>query len=228
MKPLAKLRTKSISARRAGDVAADDAVGLAERALDQGDAVHQAALLGDAAAARAVEADGVHLVEVGHRAVLLGDLEDLGDRGDVAVHRVDALEGDDLRPVGGDARRAGGRGPSGRCAARSASRSGRGGCPRSSRRGSARPRGSPRRAAGAPRVRERRPVRDVARGEEQRRLLAVQVGELALEQHVLVGGAGDVAGAAGAGAAARRSRRASRRAPSGAGPCRGSRSSTRR
>ena len=56
--------------------------------------------------------------------------------------------------------------------------------------------------AGEPRAEggERRPVRDVARGEEQRRLLAVQVGELALEQHVLVGGAGDVAGAAGAGA----------------------------
>ena len=54
----------------------------------------------------------------------------------------------------------------------------------------------------APSVRERRPVRDVARGEEQRRRLAVQVGELALEQHVVVGGAGDVAGAAGAGAAA--------------------------
>ena len=53
-----------------------------------------------------------------------------------------------------------------------------------------------------PSVRERRPVRDVARGEEQRRRLAVQVGELALQQHVVVGGAGDVAGAAGAGAAA--------------------------
>ena len=50
--------------------------------------------------------------------------------------------------------------------------------------------------------RERSPVRDVAGGEEQRRLLAVQVGEFALEQHVVVGGAGDVAGAAGAGAAA--------------------------
>ena len=35
MKPEAKLRTKSISSRRGGDVAADDAEGLAERALDQ-------------------------------------------------------------------------------------------------------------------------------------------------------------------------------------------------
>ena len=56
--------------------------------------------------------------------------------------------------------------------------------------------------AGQPRAEgaEGRPVRDVARGEQQRRRLAVQVGELALQQHVLVGGAGDVAGAAGAGA----------------------------
>ena len=49
---------------------------------------------------------------------------------------------------------------------------------------------------------ERRPVRDIAGGEEQRCFLAVQVGKLALEQHVVVVGAGDVAGAAGAGAAA--------------------------
>ena len=75
---------------------------------------------------------------------------------------------------------------------------------------------------------ERRPVRDVAGGEEQRGLLAVQVGEFALEQHVLVGGAGDVAGAAGAGAAAVDRIVHRRDAPSGAGPCRGSRSSTRR
>ena len=49
--------------------------------------------------------------------------------------------------------------------------------------------------------RERGLVGDVARGEDQRRFLAVEVGELALEQHVAVVGAGDVARAAGAGAA---------------------------
>ena len=54
----------------------------------------------------------------------------------------------------------------------------------------------------APERAEGGPVGDVAGGEEQRRRLAVQVGELALQQHVVVGGAGDVAGAAGAGAAA--------------------------
>ena len=48
--------------------------------------------------------------------------------------------------------------------------------------------------------RQRRVVGDVGRGEEQRRFLAVQVGELGLELHVIVGRAGDVARAAGAGA----------------------------
>ena len=45
---------------------------------------------------------------------------------------------------------------------------------------------------------QRRLVGDVARGEDQRRFLAVQLGELALERHVQRVGAGDVARAAGA------------------------------
>jgi hypothetical protein len=63
----------------AGDVATDDAEGLAQRALDQRDAVHQPLALGDAAAARAVHADRVDLVDIGHRAVLVADVEDLLD-----------------------------------------------------------------------------------------------------------------------------------------------------
>ena len=47
-------------------------------------------------------------------------------------------------------------------------------------------------------------VRDIARGEDQRRLLAVQVGEFALEVDQRVIGAGDIAGAARAGAHAGR------------------------
>ncbi len=75
---------------------------------------------------------------------------------------------------------------------------------------------------------ERRPVGDIAGGEEQRRFLAVQVGKFALEQHMVMVGAGNVAGAAGAGAALvdrlvhRRDHRWD------AGPCRDSRWSTRR
>src|SRR5665213_1980503 len=49
------------AARR--DVAAECAEGLGERALDDVDAIHDAFTLGDAAAARAVHADGVDLVE---------------------------------------------------------------------------------------------------------------------------------------------------------------------
>ena len=48
--------------------------------------------------------------------------------------------------------------------------------------------------------RQRRVVGDVGRGEQQRRFLAVQVGELGLELDVIVRGAGDVARAARAGA----------------------------
>ncbi len=46
--------------------------------------------------------------------------------------------------------------------------------------------------------RDRRLVGDEARGEDQRRLLAVEVGKLGLELDQRVVGAGDVAGAAGA------------------------------
>ncbi len=45
---------------------------------------------------------------------------------------------------------------------------------------------------------QRRLVGDVARGEDQRRLFVVQLGELALQRHVQGVGAGDVARAAGA------------------------------
>ena len=54
-----------------GDVAAHDAEALGQRAVDDVDAVHDPVALGKPAAAGAVEADGVHLVEIGERAVLL-------------------------------------------------------------------------------------------------------------------------------------------------------------
>ena len=47
--------------------------------------------------------------------------------------------------------------------------------------------------------RQRRVVGDVGRGKEERRLLAVQIRELSLELHVIVAGTGDIARAAGAG-----------------------------
>ena len=41
----------------------------------------------------------MHLVEVGHGAVFLGDAGEFTDGGDVAAHRIDAFEGDDLGRV---------------------------------------------------------------------------------------------------------------------------------
>ena len=184
-----------------GDVAADHAERLAERALDDREAVHQAFALGDAAAARAVEANSMHLVQIGHGAVGVGHVAEFLDRRDVAVHRVDGLEGDQLRPARLDQRQ-----------------------PAIEILGAVVLEDLPLGAAVADALDHRRvvllvgehhaagelggerreagPVRNVAGGEQQRRFLAVQVGKLALQQHVVVVRSGDVAGAAGACAAA--------------------------
>jgi hypothetical protein len=42
----------------------------------------------------------VNLVEIGHRTEAVGDVAQRGDRGDVAVHRIDRHETDELRPLG--------------------------------------------------------------------------------------------------------------------------------
>ena len=177
-----------------------------------------AVALGNAAAARAVHADGVDLVEIGHRAVLLGEIADRRDRRDVAVHRVDALEGDELR-----ARRTG---SALSLASRSATSLWRKiallaapwrmpsiidawffASEKMTQPGSS-----------LTRVDERRVVGNVGGGEEKRGFLAVQVGELALELDVIVGGAGDVARAAGAGAHGVDRLVHGRRSPSGCWP----------
>src|SRR6516162_9434091 len=51
----------------AGDIASHDTERLGERALDHGRTARYTVSLGDAGAARAVEPDRMHLVEVGHR-----------------------------------------------------------------------------------------------------------------------------------------------------------------
>lgn len=78
------------------------------------DAVHDGALLAalsvdvevevlsDTSASRSVHADGVHLVEEGDSAVLLGEVADLADGTDRSRHRVDRLEGDDLGRLEGE------------------------------------------------------------------------------------------------------------------------------
>jgi hypothetical protein len=74
------------------DIAAHHAERLAQRAFDDGDAVRRFIALGNAAAARAVHADGVNFVAIGERVVLVGQVADRVDRRDVAVHRIDAFE----------------------------------------------------------------------------------------------------------------------------------------
>ena len=82
------------------DVAAGGAAErLAEGAGDDVDAVHDAVQLGGAAAAGADEADGVRVVDHDHGVVAVGEVADLGERGDVAVHGEDAV-GDDQPAAG--------------------------------------------------------------------------------------------------------------------------------
>ena len=185
---------------RCRDIAADHAERLRQRAFDHGQAMAHALAVGDAAAVRAVETDAMHLVEIGHGVVGVRDVAEFRDRRDVAIHRIDRLERHQLRRVrieiaqlafeiarivmGEDARLA---------AAVPDALDHRGVVEFVRQDRAAR---HPRRQRA-----DRGHVGDIARGEQQRGFLAVQIGEFPLQQHVIVVGAGDVAGAAGAGAA---------------------------
>ena len=63
--------------------------------------MHDAVALGDAAAARPVHADRVNLVDIGHRAIPFGEIANFCQRGDIPVHRVKAFANDDGRPTRG-------------------------------------------------------------------------------------------------------------------------------
>ncbi len=182
-----------------GDIAAERAEGLGQRPLDHVDAVHDAVAFGDAAAARPIHADRVHLVEVGHGAVCLGEVGDLPDRGDVAVHRIDRFEGDQLRPL--RRRLLEQAFQVGEVVVAEDQLLGAGAPDALDHRGVVQLVGKDD-AAGQQLGdgRDRRFVGDEAGGEDQPRLLAVQVGEFRLELHQRVVGARNVARAAGAGA----------------------------
>src|SRR5262249_50338838 len=83
----------------ARDIAAEAAERLRQRAFEHVDTVHDAITLGDTAAAWPVHADRMDLIDIGHGAIALSEIADLLERRYVAVHRVKALAGDQLRPV---------------------------------------------------------------------------------------------------------------------------------
>jgi hypothetical protein len=82
------------------DIAAHYAEGLAQRALDDGDTVGHGVTLGNTAAAWSIHPDRMDLVEIGQRIIFICEIADRGDRRDVAVHGIDALERDQLRRGG--------------------------------------------------------------------------------------------------------------------------------
>ena len=181
------------------DITAHDAERLAQRPFDDGDAAGDIVAFGNAAAARAIHAHGMDFVEIGQRIIFVGQIADGGDGGDVAIHRIDAFEGDQLGRVGilrGEqfaqmidvivaedalfaARIADARNHRGMVQLvgeddAAGQQLGEGG--------------------------ERRFVRDIARGEEQSRFLAMQIRKFGFQVDMIMGVAADIAGAARAGA----------------------------
>ena len=102
--PAGKGADKVTQRSRSRDVAAHAAERLAERAFNEGDAIGQPFALRYTAAAPAIEPHGMHLIEIGHGAVLFGHLNNLAHRADIAVHRIDALKRDNLGCIGGKRR----------------------------------------------------------------------------------------------------------------------------
>jgi hypothetical protein len=86
----------------ARNISAKTAERLGKCPLDDIDAVRCPLAFCDAAAARAIQADRMHLIAIGHRFVTLGKIANAVDRGDVTIHGIEALEHDQLRPLGLD------------------------------------------------------------------------------------------------------------------------------
>jgi hypothetical protein len=180
-----------------GDIAAHHPKSLCQGAFDNVDAVHDPIALGDAAATRSVHADRMNLVEIGERAVFLGQFADALDGGDIAVHGIDALADDQLRPVGS-------------CGGEKLFKMRNVVVPKdlllAARLAHALDHGIVVEGVGEDEaVRDQAGdggdaglVRDIARGEDEGRLLAVQVGELRLQRHDRMIVAGNVPRAAGA------------------------------
>ena len=95
------LRQVVADRRRAGHEAAGRAAErLAERRGDDVDLADQAEMLGRAAAARAQHAGGVRVVHHQHGVVPAAELDQVGQRGDRALHREDAVGDHHARSAG--------------------------------------------------------------------------------------------------------------------------------
>ena len=136
----------------------------------------------------------MHLVEIGQRVILVGDIAQFADGGDVAIHRINRLEADELGPVGDhaveQARQVGG------VVVPEDVFFGAAVADAGDHRGMVE--GVRQHHRSRHLARERREcsiVGDIIRGEDQCRLAAVQIGDLAFEQQVQVIVTGDVAGA---------------------------------
>src|SRR5215469_12911496 len=66
---------------RCSNIAADKPESLCERALYDGQSIGQPVSFGYSATPRAVKPDGVNLVQIGHGAIPLRDVAQLGQRG---------------------------------------------------------------------------------------------------------------------------------------------------
>src|SRR3989338_5567228 len=180
------------------DIAAHHAEALGERTLDNIDLVEYAIALRDAATARSVEANRMHLVEIGERAIFASEAANLTDGRNISVHGIDGLERDDLRllriefaqqlfemrqivvP------------PKPLWSTSAPYALDHGGVIHLVRDDRAI-------AENLYQRRERRVVRGITRSEEQRRFLLVKVGKLALEFDMIMRRAGDVPCTAGPG-----------------------------
>ena len=91
------VRRYSITSRERGDEAAGAGERLGKAAADHVDLVVEPEVVDRAAALAAEDAEAMGVVEHREAAVLLGDLGELRQAGDVALHRVDALDDEHLR-----------------------------------------------------------------------------------------------------------------------------------
>ena len=80
----------------AGDIAAQCPKGLGQRSLNDVDPIGQAIAVANPAAARTVHTNSVYLIDIGHGAVFVGEVGNRLDRCNVAVHRIDRFEDDQL------------------------------------------------------------------------------------------------------------------------------------